>query len=211
MNIKEEIKNLEPWWEKIYLENDKFYTPGGRRKDILIQNLDKKTSLLQNIKGKKILDIGCNAGGLMLELSKRGADVVAIDVNDIYVNQAIFIKKYYKLDNCKVLKYNICGHTLEENIKNLGTFDIICYFGLIYHLHYENNQSILNYIYKASDSCVASSQITPNIQRNLNWDLSVDNINKLIYSIGYKDIEVLILDELKIGELTNAYYFAIKK
>ena len=206
-----EIKKLEPWWEKIYLENDKIYTPGGRRKDILLSNLDKKTSLLKNIKGKKILDIGCNAGGLMLELSKRGADVVAIDVNDTFINQANFIKKYYKLDNCKVMKYNICKYTTDENIKNLGHFDIICYFGLIYHLHYENNQAIFNYIYKATDNCISSSQITPNIQRKLNWDLSVENINKLVYSTGYKNIKVLILDESKIGELTNAYYFEIKK
>ena len=92
MDIQKEIENLNPWWEKIYLENDKLYTPGGRRKDVLLSNLDEKTSLLKNIKGKKILDIGCNAGGLMLELSKRGADVVAIEVNDIFIKQANFIK-----------------------------------------------------------------------------------------------------------------------
>ena len=205
------IKSLEPWREKIYLEKDKLYTPGGRRKDLLLSNLDKKTDLFKNIKGKKILDIGCNAGGLMLELSKRGADVVAIDVNDTYLNQANFIKDYYKLDNCKVIKYNICKYTTEENIKNLGKFDIICYFGLIYHLHYENNISILNYIYQATDICISSSQITPHPERKLNWDISVENINNLIYSVGYKEIKILILDEKKIGELTNAYYFEIKK
>jgi len=209
--MQKEIEKLEPWWEKIYLDKDNLYTPGGRRKDVLLSNLDNKTSLLKDIKGKKILDIECNAGELMLELSKRGADVVAIDVNDIYIKQANFIKKYYNLENCKVIKYNICKYTTEENIKNLGKFDIICYFGLIYHLHYENNLSIFNYIYKATDFCISSSQITPHPQRKLNWELSVENINKLIYSVGYKTIIPLILDESKIGELTNAYYFEIKK
>ena len=211
MIIEKELDDLSPWWERIYLEKDKIYTPGGRSKSVLLSNLDAKTDIFQNIAGKKILDIGCNAGGLMLELSKRGADVVAIDVNDLFIKQANFIKNYYKLDNCVVKKYNICHYTLEENIQNLGKFDMICYFGLIYHLHYENNQSILNYIYNSTDVCISSSQITSHPQRKLNWDLSVENIDKLIYSIGYKKINKLILDETKIGELTNAYYFSISK
>ena len=210
-DINERIEKLGPWWEKIYLEKDHIYTPGARSKKVLMENLDTHTDILKNIKDKRILDIGCNAGGLMLELSKRGAIVTAIDINDTFINQAQFIKEYYQLDNCKVIKYNICNYSLHENLSNLGYFDIICYFGLIYHLNYEKNRSILEYIYNATDIALSSSQITPYHLRNLDWDLSVENIDKLVLSVGYKNIEKLILDEKKIGELTNAYYFIMHK
>lgn len=211
MNVHDNIKNLGPWWEYIYFDGDNVSTNGGRKKTTLLHNIDKRTDTLINIKGKRILDIGCNGGGLMLELSKRGANVVGIDVNDLFINQAKFVKEYYNLVNCEVKKYNICNHTTEENIKNLGHFDIICFFGIIYHLHKENNESILRYIYEATDVCLSSSQITPHPKRNINWKLSKQAIDDMILNIGYEYIETLILDESMIGELTNAYYFKLVK
>ena len=103
-----------------------------------------------------------------------------------------------------------CSHTVEENINNLGYFDIICYFGVIYHIHKENNESILKYILSATNLCLSSSQITPDPGRKINWDLSKDNIDKMIKNVGFNSIETLILDENKIGILTNAYYFIIR-
>ena len=59
--IQKQIKKLEPWWERIYLEREKIYTPGGRNKKILLEYIDHETDILKNVKDKKILDIGCNA------------------------------------------------------------------------------------------------------------------------------------------------------
>tara|TARA_R110002153_G_scaffold272484_1_gene441219 strand:+ start:250 stop:777 length:528 start_codon:yes stop_codon:yes gene_type:complete len=171
------------------------------KKDFSIKHLDAQTDVLKNIQGKKILNIG---GSFMAEMSQRGAEVVAIHVKDDFSEE-------YNLDNCQVMKYNMCQYTTEENLMNLGTFDIICFFELIHHLDYEKNQSILNYIYEATDCALSSSDITPYENRKLNWDLDLDSVNELVLSTGYRHIDVLILDEKKIGELVNSYYFRMLK
>ncbi len=45
--------------------------------------------LPQDLTGRRILDAGCGAGQLALELARRGADVVAIDLAETLVNLAM--------------------------------------------------------------------------------------------------------------------------
>ena len=52
-----------------------------------------------DLSGKSVLDIGCNAGYLALEAKKRGADYVSgIDVRDGYIEQARFCADVLELD-----------------------------------------------------------------------------------------------------------------
>src|SRR5436190_20421764 len=48
-------------------------------------------ALPADLRGKTVLDIGCNAGFYSIEMKKRGADrVVAIDSDELYLEQAKF-------------------------------------------------------------------------------------------------------------------------
>src|SRR4051812_43189868 len=47
-----------------------------------------------DLRGKTVLDIGCNAGFYSIEMKRRGADrVVAIDYDEVYLAQARFAAK----------------------------------------------------------------------------------------------------------------------
>src|SRR5215467_11469897 len=48
-------------------------------------------SVPEDLRGKSVLDIGCNAGFYSIEMKRRGADrVVAIDSDEDYLTQARF-------------------------------------------------------------------------------------------------------------------------
>src|SRR5512144_3049263 len=48
-------------------------------------------SIPQDLRGRTVLDVGCNAGFYSLELKRRGADlVVGVDSDEAYLAQARF-------------------------------------------------------------------------------------------------------------------------
>ncbi len=85
----------------------------------------------QDLRGKSVLDIGCNAGFYSIEMKKRGADhVVGIDSDPGYLAQARFAAE-------------VCGADIEfrdmsvyEVDKLRQKFDIVLFLGVFYHLRY---------------------------------------------------------------------------
>ncbi len=84
-----------------------------------------------DLRGKTVLDIGCNAGFYAIEMKRRGADrVVAIDSDEDYLAQARFAAE-------------ISGHEIE--FRNLSVyrvaelkerFDVVLFMGVLYHLRH---------------------------------------------------------------------------
>jgi len=84
-----------------------------------------------DLRGKSVLDIGCNGGFYLLEMKKRGADrVVGIDNDPDYLAQARFAAKVSALDIefRELSVYDIAA--LNER------FDIVMFMGVLYHLRY---------------------------------------------------------------------------
>ena len=84
-----------------------------------------------DLRGRSVLDIGCNGGFYALEMKRRGADrVVAIDSDERYLAQARFAAEVNELDiefrNLSV--YDVAQ--LEER------FDIVLFMGVLYHLRH---------------------------------------------------------------------------
>jgi tRNA (mo5U34)-methyltransferase len=88
-------------------------------------------ALPQDLQGKTVLDIGCNAGFYAIEMKRRGADrVVGIDTDDDYLEQARFAAE-------------MCGVDLElrqlsaYDVASLGErFDVVLFLGVLYHLRH---------------------------------------------------------------------------
>ncbi len=88
-------------------------------------------ALPKDLRGKTVLDIGCNAGFYSLEMKRRGAArVVGIDFDEGYLKQARFAARVSGLD--------IDFHQLSVyDIAKLGErFDIVLFMGVLYHLRF---------------------------------------------------------------------------
>ena len=84
-----------------------------------------------DMSGKTVLDIGCNAGFYAMEMKRRGAErVVGLDSDDEYLAQARFAAEVSDLDiefrNLSV--YDIAA--LGER------FDLVIFMGVLYHLRH---------------------------------------------------------------------------
>ena len=88
-------------------------------------------SIPADLRGKSVLDIGCNAGFYSIEMKRRGAArVVGIDWDDRYLEQARFAAA-------------VCGADIElrklsvYEVGELGErFDLVLFLGVLYHLRH---------------------------------------------------------------------------
>ncbi len=88
-------------------------------------------ALAEDLRGKTVLDVGCNAGFYSFEMKRRGADrVLGIDSDESYLSQARFAAAVNELEvefrNLSV--YEVAG--LRER------FDVVLFLGVLYHLRY---------------------------------------------------------------------------
>ena len=84
-----------------------------------------------DLRGKSVLDIGCNAGFYAMEMKRRGAArVLGIDSDDAYLEQARFAARVCKMDIelRKMSVYDV-GDRRER-------FDVVLFMGVLYHLRH---------------------------------------------------------------------------
>lgn len=99
----------------------------------------KSISLLGEIGKKRILNIGCNEGWLeeyALSLDEKVKEIIALDISDykIKINDKRF--KFYKRS------------ILDENLSDLGKFDVICFFEVLEHLPKGSERRVMKNIQK---------------------------------------------------------------
>lgn len=85
----------------------------------------------EDLSGRKVLDVGCNAGFYAIEMKRRGAErVVGIDSDDGYLAQARFA--------AETLGVSIELHNLSVyDVGSLGErFDLVLFMGVLYHLRH---------------------------------------------------------------------------
>jgi tRNA (mo5U34)-methyltransferase len=85
----------------------------------------------EDLSGRTVLDIGCNAGFYSIEMKRRGADrVVGVDFDDRYLEQARFAAEVKGVD-IEFRKLSV------YDVAELGErFDIVLFMGVLYHLRH---------------------------------------------------------------------------
>lgn len=85
----------------------------------------------RDLRGKSVLDIGCNAGFYSMEMKRRGADrVLGIDFDEGYLAQARFAAEVNGLD----IEFR---QVSVYDVGKLGEkFDIVLFMGVLYHLRH---------------------------------------------------------------------------
>jgi tRNA (mo5U34)-methyltransferase len=88
-------------------------------------------ALPQDMRGRTVLDIGCNAGFYSIEMKRRGADrVVAVDYDPRYLAQAQLA--------AEVTGQDIEFHEMSvyDVAKLAERFDVVLFMGVLYHLRH---------------------------------------------------------------------------
>ncbi len=88
-------------------------------------------ALPNDLTGKSVLDIGCNAGFYSLEMKRRGADrVLGVDFDERYLAQARFAADVRGADiEFRQLSVYDVGSLGEK-------FDLVIFMGVLYHLRH---------------------------------------------------------------------------
>lgn len=127
------LRRLGPWFHNLHLPDGRQTAPEHflgdfpRRKWKLIAPF-----LKAELSGKKVLDIGCNAGFYSIELAKRGATVTAIDKDVHYLKQAEWALKVFGLESSVTLQQR----QVYDLARDRELYDIVWFMGVFYHLRY---------------------------------------------------------------------------
>lgn len=117
---------MKPWYQK-FIVDGKSTTRVGFMDD----GYYSKISLLfpPSVEGKKVLDLGCNAGFVSFKLSDLGATVTGVDKDKDYIEQANFISGRTDTNVEFVL-----ADMMDLDTPDLQPYDMILALSCLYHL-----------------------------------------------------------------------------
>jgi tRNA (mo5U34)-methyltransferase len=86
-----------------------------------------------SLEGKRVLDLGCNAGFWSLKALEAGCEyVLGIDGRQMHVDQANLVFEANQADKSR---YGFrAGNVLTDDFSSEGPFDIVLCLGLLYHV-----------------------------------------------------------------------------
>jgi tRNA (mo5U34)-methyltransferase len=129
--ISRRVRELGPWFHNLQLNGvatapDHFL---GDYPSVKWQRFAH--ALPEDLSGKSVLDIGCNAGFYAIEMKQRGAArVVGIDEDERYLAQARLAAEVYDAD-IEIMKLSV------YDVEKLGArFDLVLFMGVFYHLRH---------------------------------------------------------------------------
>jgi tRNA (mo5U34)-methyltransferase len=130
-SVKERIAELGDWFQNINLAGQ-WTAPNHFLGDYPNVKWERFKDLIPcDLRGRTVLDIGCNAGFYALEMKDRGADlVVAIDSDPQYLEQARYAADVRRLD----IEFKEMSVYDVAALKH--RFDIVLFMGVLYHLRY---------------------------------------------------------------------------
>lgn len=132
-DLAERVQALAPWFHNVRLPGGIQTAPEHALGDFPRFKWQHIASQLpDDMTGMHVLDIGCNGGFYSLEMARRGASVVAMDLDPRYLEQTRLVMEAHGLG----------GHveTRWAQVYDLATweesFDVVLFLGVFYHLRY---------------------------------------------------------------------------
>lgn len=133
MDRRAQIEALGPWFHNLHLPDGTQTAPGHRFGDFPKFKWDKlEHAVPQDMSGWSVLDIGCNAGFYSLEIANRGAQVLGLEIEPLYLRQAQWIAREYGVTD----RLEFIEGDVYQLINSSQRFDLVWFTGVFYHLRY---------------------------------------------------------------------------
>ena len=132
--LQARVAALAPWFHNLHLPGGVQTQPehvlGGDFPSFKWQQVE--SLLPRDLGGWRVLDVGCNAGFYSFELARRGASVLAIDVDEHYLAQARWAARVLGLAG----RIEFRQMQVYELARCDEDFDLVWFMGVFYHLRY---------------------------------------------------------------------------
>lgn len=128
--VRERVVELGPWFHDLELQGVRTapnHPLGNFLRDLWSQ---VEPAFPQDLTGKTVLDIGCNAGFYSLRLHARGARVTGIEHDPRYLAQARFAAEVVGAD----IDYRLLDVYDVDRLEQ--QYDYVLFMGVLYHLRY---------------------------------------------------------------------------
>jgi len=131
--LADQVATRGPWFHNLHLPDGTQTAPDHPLGDFPRRVWAKiAPELPDDLSGCRALDIGCNAGFHAFELADRGADVLAVDIDPHYLEQARWAADHLDPDG----RVTFERRQVYELRDTDDSFDVVFMMGLLYHLRY---------------------------------------------------------------------------
>ncbi len=223
-SLKEKVKQYNFYHRIKIAEN--IYTRDSENEHFSHRKIEERISKL-DFKNKKVLDIGCRDGFFCFYAERKGAkEIIGVD-NNVSKGALEFLIPHF---NSRVKMYE--KNLYDLDVKDFGKFDIILFFGVLYHLREPfsaikkcSNLLFDNGLLLIETATIENIETIPLIYipvKNSPFEetsCSLFNINGLLITLKSLDFEILSLDKFIIRKFSILkkiiknflFFFNIKK
>lgn len=190
------IKDLGKWYQRVNIDGE--YTT--TEKVISGEEVwpDIRSMLPDDIEGMRFLDIGANACYYSYMLALEGAEVLALEPDKLFYEQALFLKSYYEELYKETLPVTIERKSISDvEISEMGEFDyvlalsVLCFIGK--HLGGKYSEGALEERRRVVEEL---SNITNKIlisTRNNRPEITVKHYNRLFMDFDFYMLKKIVM------------------
>ena len=129
--VEQQIAALAPWFHNLHLPSGHQTAPDHPLGDFPRSKWwELAGSLPDDLTGWRVLDVGCNAGFYSVQLAKRGATVLGLDVDEHYLRQARWATGHFELPGQVTFERG----QVYDLARRGETFELVLFLGVLYHL-----------------------------------------------------------------------------
>lgn len=141
---------LAPWYQKFIIKGKPTTKKGFMNEEYFA----KLTHLFpSNLSGKRVLDLGCNAGFISFKLANLGAKVVGFDKDEHYIDQANYVMRANGAKKVKFLLLDV-----ESLLLPAYRPDLVVALSIIYHL--SNPEEMIKKLCQLPCNIIASFRLS---------------------------------------------------
>lgn len=132
-STSEQIAALGPWFHNLHLPDGSQTSPQHPFGDFPTFKWRRLASAVpEDLRGWSVLDIGCNGGFYSFELARRGAQVLGVDVEPLYLRQASWAAQQFGLQQ----RVDFVEGDVYRLLNSRRRHDLVWFTGVFYHLRY---------------------------------------------------------------------------